>query len=863
MDERDSRKAGRVRILHVDDDQDFAELSATFLERENSQFEVQTATNASEGFVQLTERSFDCVVSDYDMPGQNGLEFLETVREAHPNLPFIIYTGKGSEEIASDAISAGVTDYLQKEGGTSQYTVLSNRISNAVENYYAQKKLVDREQRLNLFFEESPLGAIEWDENFTFVRLNDTAEEILGFSEHELVGESWERIVPESDIDSVDEVVSDLLENEGGYRRVNENVRNDGQRIICEWHNRAVTDENGDVLTVFSKFQDITERRRQTQQLETLIDNIPGIVYRCKNERGWPIEQVRGNVEGMTGYSASKIVSTHKFYGEEIVHPADRDDVWDNIQDAVSADSPYELTYRITNDGGNTKWVWERGRVVNSTAEGTEILEGLITDITERERIRRELNEEREFIDQALDALEEVFYVVDTDGELERWNRRVREVPGYTDDEIADMQALDFFPASEQLPVSRAIDETLASGSSVIETEILTKSGNRIPYELTGARLTDVDGNVTGLVGIGRDITDRLQRERELREERNKYETVVEQSHDAIAIHQDGVFVYANPRCQELLGYDEDELIGKSFLEITPTEHREQIHERYEQRLDTDASDPPSRYESEFITKDGTIRLAEISAAPIEFEGEPADLVAVRDITERKNYEKQLKDTTAELEALNRVVRHDIRNDMSVILGWAELLNDHVDEEGQNYLRRILTSGTHIVELTEIARDYVESLTSEDELDVYPVSLRPILESEIDIRRESHPEATFVIDTDIPDSEVRANEMLGSVFRNILNNAIQHNDEDEPLVTVSCEARDDDVFVRIADNGPGIPDAQKSSIFGKGQKGLDSPGTGIGLYLVESLITQYGGEVWVEDNDPKGAIFNISIPAVT
>ena len=107
-----------TRVLHVDDEPNILDLTATFLEREGENIAVETATSATEGLDRLTEGDFesgvpfDCIVSDYDMPGMNGLEFLEAVREEHPDLPFILFTGEGSEEIASEAITAGVSDYL-------------------------------------------------------------------------------------------------------------------------------------------------------------------------------------------------------------------------------------------------------------------------------------------------------------------------------------------------------------------------------------------------------------------------------------------------------------------------------------------------------------------------------------------------------------------------------------------------------------------------------------------------------------------------------------------------------------------------------------------------------------------------------
>lgn len=126
---------GTFRVLHVDDDPEFSEMVSIFLAREDDRFAVVQATSASLGLDHLSEQAFDCVISDYDMPDCNGIEFLEEVREEFPDLPFVLFTGKGTEEVASDAISAGVTDYLQKRASTCQYTVLANTVSNAIEHY--------------------------------------------------------------------------------------------------------------------------------------------------------------------------------------------------------------------------------------------------------------------------------------------------------------------------------------------------------------------------------------------------------------------------------------------------------------------------------------------------------------------------------------------------------------------------------------------------------------------------------------------------------------------------------------------------------------------------------------------------------
>lgn len=136
--------AEKITILYVDDEPDLGELVATYLEQENDQFNTETASDATSALTRLADTTFDCIISDYDMPGQNGIEFLESVREDYPDIPFILYTGKGSEEVASDAISAGATDYLQKGRGTDQYTVLANRVQNVVEKYRSQRVANER-----------------------------------------------------------------------------------------------------------------------------------------------------------------------------------------------------------------------------------------------------------------------------------------------------------------------------------------------------------------------------------------------------------------------------------------------------------------------------------------------------------------------------------------------------------------------------------------------------------------------------------------------------------------------------------------------------------------------------------------------
>lgn len=130
----------RISVLHVDDDPAMVDLTATSLGRVRDDIDVSTATSGREALETIETEPVDCVVSDYDMPTMNGLDLLEAVRELDPDLPYILFTGKGSEEIASEAITAGVTDYLRKGTGTERYEILTNRVVNAVSQFDAERR---------------------------------------------------------------------------------------------------------------------------------------------------------------------------------------------------------------------------------------------------------------------------------------------------------------------------------------------------------------------------------------------------------------------------------------------------------------------------------------------------------------------------------------------------------------------------------------------------------------------------------------------------------------------------------------------------------------------------------------------------
>ncbi|TKX75550.1 response regulator [Halorubrum sp. GN11_10-6_MGM] len=184
------------RILFVDDEPGAADLAATHVERLVDGIETVTRLSPDEGLDVVCEGCVDCVVSDFDMPGSNGLEFLESVREVDPELPFVLFTGKGSEEIASEAISAGVTDYLQKGAGRDRYEMLANSVANALGRRRAERDLREVNAKVTAIHEFATELASVTDIETVFDRTVDAAEEILEFDRCVTARRCGDRVVP-------------------------------------------------------------------------------------------------------------------------------------------------------------------------------------------------------------------------------------------------------------------------------------------------------------------------------------------------------------------------------------------------------------------------------------------------------------------------------------------------------------------------------------------------------------------------------------------------------------------------------------------------------------------------------------------
>jgi PAS domain S-box-containing protein len=333
-----------IRVLHVDDDQEFASLAAASLEAEEETLAVESEPDAEWALQRLDGGEFDCVVSDYEMPQMSGLEFLRAVRELDDTMPVIFFTGHGSEEVASEAISAGVTDYIQKRG-YEQYTLLANRIVNYVERRRAE------EERLRGYeaIERAREGISILDESGRFVYTNEAFASLVGYDREELLGSHWERLYREEDRQQVyDEQLPAAAD--GGWTGQTVYQRKDGDLVLAN-HSLSYT-EDGELISVAQDITDDERRRKElleAKRFESLVTAVTEYAVFMLDTDGDIVTWNEG-AEAIEGYTEREALGEHVslFYTPEDVAAGVPERLLD---EALESGDVEEEGWRVRRDG--------------------------------------------------------------------------------------------------------------------------------------------------------------------------------------------------------------------------------------------------------------------------------------------------------------------------------------------------------------------------------------------------------------------------------------------------------------------------------------------------------------------------------
>ncbi|MET1123772.1 MAG: PAS domain S-box protein [Archaeoglobaceae archaeon] len=444
----------------------------------------------------------------------------------------------------------------------------------------------------------------------------------------------------------------------------------------------------------------------------------------------------------------------------------------------------------------------------------------VLRDVTKIKRLEEAAKESEEMFRTLAEATP-VAVLAYTDERFVFANRAAEEITGYSRDELLSGIFWELFPEDEKEKVKAAMQKRL-SGETVepYVLRIRRKDGKEKIVQVYGSTAF-WKGRRVGIVAIS-DVTRIVELE-------EKYRKIVESSPNHVAVVDlDGRFVEANPAMARSVGTNP---VGKTLAELfdrdTAEDMLRKVREAIEKGSIVEAKE--ERDERVFIT----------SYIPLEFGGVRRCSMIARDVTKIEEERKRLEELTKMLELINSILRHDVLNALTSARAFLEVYEEEKDE---SILEKVKAAIDRAVSIIRNVRSF-EQIVKRGELRV--VSVKKFAE---DVAKN------FDVPISVEgDCEVLADEGLRTIFENIFQNAVQHGETDRIDVKIKpvgnwCE-------VRIADYGKGVPDEIKDKIFEEGFKHGPRASTGLGLYAVKKLVERYGGEVWVEDNKPHGAVF--------
>lgn len=377
--------SSQIKVLHVDDEEYQLETVKTFMRQLDSSLQIESVSTAQEALQRLDEKNFDCVVTDFKIPGISGLDLSRKIREKS-SIPIILYTGQGSEEVAEKAFAIGIDDYIRKEIEPSHYQLLSKRIRDVVE-----KK---RMENLYLSVVEDTRDALSISVGTTLVYANQALADLVGVkSPLELVGkDATQWIAPEMRLQakvlSLKRGKNDIVSRSHEY----DLLRGDGRRIRVET-SVSFIDFNGSKATL-SFTRDITERkemdearRKSEEKFRSLVNLAPdGII--TLNMRG-VITFVNPSFLKLTGYSKEEIIGK-SFLNVSTMRPTDMASNLKLFTNILRGQPMQPIEFQWVRKGGSTCWGEAHLSVIKISGEKRELI-GVVRDITERRRLMEEL----------------------------------------------------------------------------------------------------------------------------------------------------------------------------------------------------------------------------------------------------------------------------------------------------------------------------------------------------------------------------------------------------------------------------------------------------------------------------------------
>jgi PAS domain S-box-containing protein len=485
----------------------------------------------------------------------------------------------------------------------------------------------------------------------------------------------------------------------------------------------------------------------------------------------------------------------------------------------------------------------------------------MLIDITEAKSAEARLRSSQEMLQTIMNTIPEYVFWKDIDSVYLGCNENFALISGVDiPDNIVGKTDLDLAWRDVEADLFRALDQEVISTDrpqmNIISPQ--RQADDRDAWiEINIVPLHDDDGKVIGVLGTYHDITEKRVAEDNLIKSEAKYRSLAEQSVQGITILSSEQLLYYNPAFQKLVGYPEDELSemkADDVWELVHPDDREELRKRMEDSIAGRSFAP--RYEYRFIRKTGDIRWVESFTSRVEYGGTTAVQTVIVDITGRRESERELRVAKDRALLYLDLMGHDLAQQLQVILNSAALMRSAVEESNKESFMKVIGDAVRrcarIIEEAKVTEQLLTIPTRERKLD-------EAIELTIKALSKSSESITFETSYSSRNVTIEADDFLELLLSNILMNAIEHNPNDEKKVWVELKEVDIGYVVSIADNGRGITDSVKASLFDTSRRF-----GGLGLHTAHYIVEKYNGLIEIHDrvagDSTQGAEFRIWIP---
>jgi PAS domain S-box-containing protein len=627
----EDRSSEQVSVLHVDTDEAVRERLAETLGQSNDALEIVGTATPDEARQQYDIGEFDCIVSEYEFPETNGLEFLATVRSQSEEVSFLLFTGSGDEAVASRAISAGVTDYVRKNGTEEGVDALVDRVREVTSTRSDGQPASGYDSaQFERFLQAFPDVVFVIDEDGRYVDVIAVGDQSLLYDDVEnLLGRRYHDVVPTETADRFLETIQQALET-GDQQRIEYQLDvKDGTR----WFEARVSPLETEIpqQTVFWIARDITERKRREQEYEQIFNSVNDAICVFDPEDREFVE-VNRRYHEMLGYEEFETI---KELGIEGLSASDEQytgkRAWELIREVAASGEPSTVEWCVETSDQQRRWL--EATLAPATIGGENYVLSIQRDITERRELEQTY---RDIFENVSDGL--VVHDADT-GEILEVNEQYCELTGYDREELLEKDMRLIVPDDPEYTYEEAIErirKTRDEGSQLFEFKGERKNGESFVGEINLQKI-ELLGEERVLESV-RDITERKRREQE-------YEQIFNSVNDIIAVRdpETGEILQVNQAYADLLGYDPGEMRGMSTGDVGVPEDGYDDQQGMEHIREVMTADGPVEFEWKVEDATGQTHQMDVRGTTAIINGTERYLAIGRDITDRKRRERAIE----------------------------------------------------------------------------------------------------------------------------------------------------------------------------------------------------------------------------